>query len=120
MAINKLDRRDSILAYIEQKGRASIEELCTFLDSSQATVRRDLARLAAEELIQRVHGGAVVGKRLQEEPPVLQRCAVFTPQKQAIGKKAAEMIHDGETVFLGSGSTVLEVARNLRKNRVPD
>jgi DeoR/GlpR family transcriptional regulator of sugar metabolism len=102
---------------VEQKGRAGMEELCAFLETSEATVRRDLASLAAEGLIKRVHGGAVVGERLLEEPPVLQRCGVFTEQKRAIGRAAAALIHDGETIFLGSGSTVLEVARNLTSRR---
>jgi DeoR/GlpR family transcriptional regulator of sugar metabolism len=102
---------------VEQKGRAGLEELCSFLETSEATVRRDLASLAAEGLIKRVHGGAVVGERLLEEPPVLQRCGVFTEQKRAIGRAAAALVHDGDTVFLGSGSTVLEVARNLTSRR---
>ncbi len=113
MPFDKLERRDKILAYVEKKGRVSIEELCTFLETSEPTVRRDLTMLSKDGMIRRIHGGAVLGTSFKADPPVVQRSGVNTAQKKAIGRKAAEMIRDGETVFLGSGSTVLEVARNL-------
>jgi DeoR/GlpR family transcriptional regulator of sugar metabolism len=117
MAIEKLERRDRILAYIERKGRASIEELCAFLATSEATVRRDLGEMDREGLVHRVHGGATVSDSMKEEPPVFHRAALFAEQKRAIGRTAAALIRDGETVFLGSGSTVMEVARNLMDRR---
>ncbi len=117
MAIERLERRDRILAYVERKGRASIEELCAFLVTSEATVRRDLSELDREGLVHRVHGGATVCDSLKQEPPVFHRAALFAEQKRAIGRRAAALIHDGETVFLGSGSTVMEVARNLLERR---
>ena len=117
MPFDKFNRRDRILGYVEQKGRASIDELCKFLDTSEPTVRRDLTTLAKEGLLRRIHGGAVLGDGFRADPPVVQRSSVNSAQKRAIGKKTAEMIHDGETIFLGSGSTVLEVARNLMDRR---
>jgi DeoR family transcriptional regulator of aga operon/DeoR family fructose operon transcriptional repressor len=47
------------------------------------------------------------------EPPVLHREHENRAAKQAIGRLTASMIEDGEAVFLGSGTTTLEVAHNL-------
>ncbi|MBE3130449.1 MAG: DeoR/GlpR transcriptional regulator [Acidobacteria bacterium] len=65
----------------------------------------------------RLHGGASWPETPRLEPPIYQRGNVNLEQKQQIGKKASELIQEGETVFLGSGSTVLELAKNLRTRR---
>ncbi|TLN20055.1 DeoR/GlpR transcriptional regulator, partial [bacterium] len=64
-----------------------------------------------------VHGGAISLRSAPPEPPILQRENRQSSEKQLIGRAAADLINDGETVFLGSGTTVLEVARNLTKRK---
>jgi DeoR/GlpR family transcriptional regulator of sugar metabolism len=69
--------------------------------------------LDEQGVIQRAHGGAVVVERAAPEPPIIQRIVENEEEKKKIGRAAAQLVRDGETVFLGSGTTTLEVARNL-------
>jgi DeoR/GlpR family transcriptional regulator of sugar metabolism len=63
--------------------------------------------------IYRTHGGAVRVERALREPPINQRMKEQSEEKQRIGQAAAKLIQDGETIFLGSSTTVLEVAHNI-------
>jgi DeoR/GlpR family transcriptional regulator of sugar metabolism len=108
------ERQDRLLAWIEERRRASVAEIAAYFAVSLATARRDLETLAEQGKVQRVHGGAVAVRRAPPEPPVLQRSDEQAPEKQRIGAAAADLVHDGETVFLGSGTTVTAVAACLR------
>jgi len=112
------ERQEQILTRLKQQGRLSVAEIVESFSISEATARRDLETLASEGKLQRVHGGALALHQAPPEPPILQREGWQKDEKQRIGQAAARLIQDGETIFLGSGTTVLEVARNLtsRKN----
>ena len=112
-AISSLERQKQILQFIHRSQRISITEVCENFSVSEATARRDLEALAREGKIQRVHGGAIPLTQAPPESPILQRQNEQTDEKTHIGQAAAALVQDGETVFLGSGTTVLEVARAL-------
>jgi DeoR/GlpR family transcriptional regulator of sugar metabolism len=112
--ISGLERQNQILQITLRSQRISISEICENFSVSEATARRDLETLASEGKIQRVHGGAIVLIGAPPESPVLQRDREQADEKARIGQAAAALVRDGETVFLGSGTTVLEVARALR------
>jgi DeoR/GlpR family transcriptional regulator of sugar metabolism len=76
-----------------------------------------LGSLAAHGKAQRVHGGILAIEQAPPELPILERTSEQADEKARIGVVAAELVADGETVFLGSGTTALEVARNLRTRR---
>jgi DeoR/GlpR family transcriptional regulator of sugar metabolism len=84
---------------------------------SLATARRDLDELAARSRVERVHGGAIPARFAPPEPPALQRVVDHAAEKRRIGSAAASLVRDGETIFLGSGTTTLEVARQIRGKR---
>jgi DeoR/GlpR family transcriptional regulator of sugar metabolism len=113
MAIEKLNRKDRILEIVKNERTTRMARLCSQLDASEATIRRDLAELAAAGLVRRVHGGVSAIGTIDDEPRVIRRGALRGAEKRAIGSAAAALVKDRETVFLGSGSTVLEVARHL-------
>jgi DeoR/GlpR family transcriptional regulator of sugar metabolism len=113
--ISSLERRNQILQFIHRSQRISITELCGNFLVSEATARRDLETLASEGKIQRVHGGAIALTQAPPEQPILQRQNEQAQEKLRIGRAAADLVRDGETVFLGSGTTVLEAARSLRE-----
>ncbi len=110
-------RLGRIREYLARNGRAGIAELSELLRVSQGTIRRDVDKLSASGELIRLHGGASLPETPRLEPPIYQRSSINLGHKQIIGKRAAESIHEGETVFLGSGSTVLELAKNLRGRR---
>jgi DeoR/GlpR family transcriptional regulator of sugar metabolism len=116
--ISNTERQQMIVQIIEKEQRISITELCERFSISEATARRDLETLAEMGKIERVHGGAIPIKDTPPEQPILQREIEETILKRKIGQAAAELIHHGETIFLGSGTTVLEVARALKEKHI--
>lgn len=108
-------RHQKILELIEEHSSARVPELSLTLGVSEATIRRDLEKLARNGHVQRTHGGAVLARTAESEPPVLHRAVERLAEKQRIGRAAAALIQDGEAVFIGAGTTTMEVARNLRE-----
>lgn len=105
------ERDALILDALRRAGRLSVVELAQRLAVGEATVRRSLQRLARQGSLIRTYGGAALpGTRSGA------RAAADAPDawKRAIGAAAAELVDDGETIALSSGSTVLELARGLR------
>lgn len=109
-------RRDKIREYLMQNRCAGVKDLGRELNASEATIRRDLRELVREDGYRRTRGGISLDES-RAELSVQQRAHVQAEQKRAIGRTAAELVSDGEVVFLGSGSTVIEVARNLDRHR---
>jgi DeoR/GlpR family transcriptional regulator of sugar metabolism len=113
--ISGTDRQLQILDVIEQRQRLTVAEIVQQFAVSEATARRDLEALASQGKVQRVHGGAIAVEPSPPELPILERKNEQEHEKARIGRKAAELVRAGETIFLGSGTTVLEVARALRE-----
>lgn len=113
MAILAAQRKERIIEIVFERKVVSIDELCNLLGASKATVRRDADELAAQRVVDRVRGGVSVPRPDPKELTVSQRETRNWEYKHAIGQRAAELIEDGDTIFLGSGSTVLEVARHM-------
>ncbi|HEX9838795.1 MAG TPA: DeoR/GlpR family DNA-binding transcription regulator [Anaerolineales bacterium] len=111
------ERQKQILSLLTQQGRLSVTEIVNQFSISEATARRDLESLASQGKAQRVHGGVVAVEQAPPELPILERESEQQAEKTRIGRAAASLISNQETVFLGSGTTVLEVARNLRQHK---
>lgn len=111
------ERQKQILSLLTRQGRLSVTEIVNQFSISEATARRDLESLASQGKAQRVHGGVVAVEQAPPELPILERESEQQEEKTRIGRAAASLISEKETVFLGSGTTVLEVARNLRQHK---
>src|SRR5690606_23094603 len=70
-------------------------------------------------VIQRAHGGAMALQHAEPEPPMMRRETEHAELKRRIGRAAAELIEDGDTVLIGSGTTTVEVAQHLAGKRDP-
>jgi DeoR family transcriptional regulator of aga operon len=112
--IPTLERQKQILSLLARQRRLSVTEIVEHFSISEATARRDLESLASQRKAQRVHGGIIAVEQAPPELPILEREGEQADEKILIGRATAELILDRETVFLGSGTTVLEVARNIR------
>lgn len=117
VAESNLERQGRLQAWVEERRRVSVPEIAEHFAVSLATARRDLEALAERGKVQRVHGGAVALRRAPPEPPVVQRSGEQAEEKGRIAAAAAALVHDGETIFLGSGTTVMQVAARLRDCR---
>ncbi len=89
------------------------ETLSNRLHASDSTIRRDLIELETRGVLRRVHGGAISLKARDELLDFSRLTVSFHEEKIRIGKAAAALIKDSQTVILGTGSTVVEVAKNL-------
>jgi DeoR/GlpR family transcriptional regulator of sugar metabolism len=114
----KEQRQQLILETIKDYRQVTVSELSQRFGVSHVTIRRDLRELAARGLLRRAHGGAILATPAPPEPPVIQRMVRAENCKECIGRAAAALVSDGDSVFIGSGSTTAYVARNLdgRKN----
>src|SRR5512142_3335697 len=111
------ERQKQILSLLERQGRLSVAEIVQQFSISEATARRDLESLAAQGKAQRVHGGVISAEKAPPELPILDRKSEQADEKARIGRAAASLVADKEPIFLGSGATVVEVARNLRDRK---
>ena len=111
------EREETILDLLADRRKISVAELTRDLKVSEATIRRDLRRLAARHSIQRVRGGLMAVRTVEFEPPILQRTSLHAEEKHRIGQAAAALIDDSDTVILMGGSTTLEVASHLGQKK---
>ncbi|MCB0729534.1 MAG: DeoR/GlpR transcriptional regulator [Ignavibacteriae bacterium] len=108
-------RRSKILEKIEFEGTVRVKELSELHHVSKVTIRNDLDQLEKKNLLVRARGGAMKLQRVGIDYNLNVKSMKHSLEKQAIGKKAAELVKDGETIILDSGTTTLEVAKNLDK-----
>ncbi len=111
--ISGAERQGRLSRLVEQRRRVTVIEICEMFGVSVATARRDLDTLAEGGRVQRVHGGAIVAQSAPPEGPVLERTLEQAEEKRRIGEAAAKLIEPKDSIFIGSGTTSLEVARNL-------
>lgn len=106
-------RRAKILEWVQEEGSARVRDLADAFEVSDVTIRQDLERLEAEGVITREHGGAY----LQSVPSQVRAMALHhminMDAKRRIGRAAASLVADSETLIIDSGSTTTELAANL-------
>jgi DeoR/GlpR family transcriptional regulator of sugar metabolism len=111
------ERRTQILQIVRAEGRARVNELANRFSSSAVTIRNDLNELHQRGLVLRSHGGAVLPDTILRESPVHERLKTHAEEKRRIGAIAATLINDGETIILDSGTTTLEIARQIKNKQ---
>ena len=114
----KAERHKKILDTLDEKGAVTISGLCAALRVSRATVRRDLVELDNDDLLERSHGGAVsIAKPSMADIPLALRQHIRKEEKIRIAEAAVAYIREGNTIYLGAGTTTREVAAKLNKFR---
>ena len=108
------ERRRRIMEILEAQERVTVDELVARFSVSAVTIRGDLDALAEAGSVIRSHGGALKRIDAPEDVPISVKEMLHHPEKVRIGHAAAHMIRDGETVLLDSGSTTLEIARQIK------
>jgi DeoR/GlpR family transcriptional regulator of sugar metabolism len=111
MAVLTRQRKQHILEVLRRTGQVVAKELSQELAVSEDTIRRDLRELAAEGLLQRVHGGALPASPAMGD--FTARLNVATDEKKMIGRAAAGMVHAGQVVILDGGTTAVQIARHF-------
>lgn len=109
------ERQDRILAEVLNVRHVTVSQLAEHLDVSEATVRRDLRSLSEDRKVQLVHGGATLPR--STDFSFQAKGLRQTDAKRQIAALAADMIADGEQLFLDSGTTCFELCPHLRRKR---
>jgi DeoR/GlpR family transcriptional regulator of sugar metabolism len=104
-------RKAHILEVLGRHGQVVARTLSRDLGLSEDTIRRDLRELAAEGLLQRVHGGALPVSPALADFAGRQRVA--PDGKAAIGRAAARLVRPRQVVFIDGGTTAVQLARHL-------
>lgn len=112
-----IERRQRVLELLEERGELTVADLSADFGVSEMTVRRDFDALEREQAIKRVRGGAISAVSRSYEPPFALRASRNLRLKAKLGRTAASMVSEGETVILDVGTTVLAVAEALVERR---
>ena len=110
------DRLQMITDLVRERGSVRGRDLVQALGVTDETIRRDLVRLAELGVVRRAHGGAVA-LRPSDETDTALRLREHANEKLAIGRRAAELVADGSSIILDSGTTTLCLARALHSKR---
>jgi len=109
-------RKKAILELLTRDGQVLAAPLAATFGVSEDTIRRDLREMAADGLLQRVHGGALPAS--SAVAPFSTRRTLESSGKSAIGMAAAAMIVPGQIVMIDGGTTSAELVRHLPSNLV--
>ncbi|MDT0684272.1 DeoR/GlpR family DNA-binding transcription regulator [Roseicyclus sp. F158] len=110
--LKKVERREQILLELRLKPHVRVSELASLFGVTTETVRRDMEELSEAGLLNRAHGGASAaspGIHRDMDERRLERVA----ERERLGRFAASLVSDGETVMIDAGTTTMEFARAL-------
>ena len=106
-------RKKHIIDFVTKHKMASVPQLAAEFQVHEATIRRDLAEIEKEGHLRRIHGGVVLEEGVSSEPSFSERSTERIKEKREIGKIAASYIKEGDNIILDSGTTTLQIARNI-------
>ena len=115
--LTQMQRLEAIRQGLLRADEVSIDELAGRFNVSGMTVRRDLELLESRGDAIRTHGGAALARRLTFEFSFREKQNRNSRQKSRIARQAAEHVKDGQVVMLDTGTTTLEIARQLMGRR---
>jgi len=113
------ERKDTIVKLVNERKKVLVPDLIDYFKMSPATIRNDLRDLEAAGLIKRTHGGAIPSDsvRVGFELDSTKKNVKQLNEKEAIARKAAELVEDGDIIILDTGTTTLEMAKRLKDKK---
>ncbi|MFQ3586552.1 MAG: DeoR/GlpR family DNA-binding transcription regulator [Fimbriimonadaceae bacterium] len=115
MSLTTQKRREWILEQLAARGHVGVRDLADGMSVSEATIRRDLRRLADSRLADLVYGGATTPR--ESDHSIQYRTTRQADAKKIIGRLAAELVTDGEMLYVDSGTTCYEMKAHLLRKR---
>ncbi len=107
------ERHKKIIELLKLKSAVKAADLSELFDVAPLTIRRDLDLLERKGVLERSHGGAVLRQSMRDEPSFYQKDNSLTDEKIELAKAVVELIEDGDTIFINSGSTNRQVLEQL-------
>lgn len=120
MKKNKISesRQFKILEELYQNKKVTVNDLSAKFQVTPITIRRDLDIMAEQKLLERVHGGAMIGADSIKENLFQEKEHSNKDKKTRIARKAAEFIEEGSTIFFNSGTTTTEILKHISDKNV--
>ena len=112
-----LERRNLILEKLQTEKRVVVSQLSQLFDVSEETIRRDLDKLEKEGLATKSYGGAVINEDISIDLPFNIRKNQNVVGKQKMAELTADLVQDGEHIFLDASTTAVFVAKALKEKR---
>jgi DeoR family fructose operon transcriptional repressor len=109
------ERRRRIVELVRDRGSVRASELMDLFGVTDETIRRDLAQLADLGALRRAHGGAIAPTHAESDFSL--RLREHEAEKVAIAHAAADLVSDGSTIIVDSGSTAVHFVRALKSKR---
>ena len=110
--MKKNEREKKILDLLRREGSVTVGQLSNMMHVSAVTIRADLKNLESEGLLLRTHGGAVISEK--NHPAQVSPQETGSSEKQCIARAARQLIQENTWIFLGSGTTCLALAEELK------
>jgi DeoR/GlpR family transcriptional regulator of sugar metabolism len=110
MILSSEERRHEILQLLQENGKIYVNQLAQNLDVTPETIRKDLTFLEEQKLLKRIHGGAIPYTYQSHEPSFEKKRTMKQEEKKKIGRRAAMLIEDGDTIAIDIGTTTVELA----------
>ncbi|MBC1499207.1 DeoR/GlpR transcriptional regulator [Listeria weihenstephanensis] len=107
------ERHNLIMDLLKLRGSVKLRDIMDASDSSESTVRRDLADLEEQGLLKRVHGGAILSQERATELSMGEKSVINVREKKEIARIAALTVADGDCIYLDAGSTTFEIIHFL-------
>lgn len=112
------ERHQLILQLVRDKNIVKIQELVEVTHTSESTIRRDLTLLEEEGFLKRVHGGASKLQGKLSEPSMSEKTSKNRHEKQEIASFAAQLVEEGDSIYLDAGSSVTEMIPHLMHKNI--
>jgi DeoR family transcriptional regulator of aga operon len=111
-----VERRQKIMSMLSAKGQVYVRELSKEFEVSEVTIRNDLGQLEKKNMLVRARGGAMLLETgVSIDHRLSDKDKLHYAEKVKIGKCAAKLINDYETLIIDSGTTTIEIVKNLPK-----
>jgi DeoR family transcriptional regulator of aga operon len=108
-----IDRHQHIITKLRKEGNVKVLDLCSELNVSSVTIRKDLKLLEDKNLLFRTHGGGTISNPYTADKPVKEKEKIQSGEKSNIGEAAAHLIEPNDCILIASGTTVVSLAKNI-------
>ncbi|MGY3724960.1 transcriptional regulator, DeoR family [Granulicatella balaenopterae] len=112
------ERQQIILDLLNKQNVVHLHQLCELLNASESTIRRDLSQLDKEGKLTRIHGGAKRKYTVEREFAYHEKTVKNIHSKEEVGKIAASLVEEGDTIFIDAGTTTLKMIPYLKEKKI--
>jgi DeoR family transcriptional regulator, fructose operon transcriptional repressor len=113
-----IERQNKIKEMLFKEKRVDVFELSELFSVTEVTIRRDFDKLEQEGFLIKTYGGALLNEEVIQKTVLYDGDDSAVEEKRMIGKIAAQMMDNGEAIFLSPGTTCLEIARNIKEKKL--